>query len=53
MDRVFPITTPEYPTPAKRPAYSVLAGQKIASILGKPAPHWRHSLRQMLAELKG
>jgi dTDP-4-dehydrorhamnose reductase len=53
IDRVIPITTSEYPTPAKRPAYSVLAGQKIASVLGKPAPHWRQSLKQMLAELKG
>lgn len=53
IERVIPITTAEYPTPAKRPAFSVLAGQKIASVLGQPAPHWRHSLRQMLAELKG
>ncbi|HIK32490.1 MAG TPA: dTDP-4-dehydrorhamnose reductase [Oscillatoriales cyanobacterium M59_W2019_021] len=53
IDRVVPITTPEYPTPAKRPAYSVLAGQKIASVLESPAPHWRYSLRKMLAELKG
>jgi dTDP-4-dehydrorhamnose reductase len=52
IEQVIPITTPEYPTPAKRPAYSVLAGQKLSSVLGAPAPHWRHSLRQMLAELK-
>ena len=52
LDRVLPITTADYPTPAKRPAYSVLATQKIAEVLGAPPPHWRSGLRQMLADLK-
>ncbi|NJL63144.1 MAG: dTDP-4-dehydrorhamnose reductase [Methylacidiphilales bacterium] len=51
VQRVIPITTDEYPTPANRPAYSVLAGVKISSILGTYAPHWRLSLREMLKEL--
>ncbi|KAI9130806.1 dTDP-4-dehydrorhamnose reductase [Acaryochloris sp. CCMEE 5410] len=51
IERVIPITTPEYPLPAPRPAYSVLSNSKITPILGKPAPHWRQSLRQMLQEL--
>lgn len=51
IQRVVPITTPEYPTPAQRPAYSVLANQKIQSLLQSPAPQWRQSLRQMLSEL--
>jgi dTDP-4-dehydrorhamnose reductase len=51
VQRVLPITTPEYPTPAQRPAYSVLSGRKIAAILGTPAPYWRLSLRQMLKQL--
>jgi dTDP-4-dehydrorhamnose reductase len=51
LKRVVPITTPEYPTPAQRPAYSVLDCQKIQNtILKAPAPHWRQGLRQMLAE---
>ncbi|PAX60368.1 dTDP-4-dehydrorhamnose reductase [Brunnivagina elsteri] len=49
--RVIPITTAEYPTPANRPAYSVLSGIKISSVLGTYAPHWRQSLRRMLKEL--
>jgi dTDP-4-dehydrorhamnose reductase len=49
--RVIPITTADYPTPAKRPAYSVLSCAKISAVLETPAPHWRHALRQMLAEL--
>ena len=51
LQRIVPITTPEYPTPARRPAYSVLAGQKISAALGNHPPHWRQSLRQMLEEL--
>lgn len=51
IERVIPITTPEYPTPARRPAYSVLSCTKIADILGTYPPHWRQGLRKMLAEL--
>jgi dTDP-4-dehydrorhamnose reductase len=51
LQRVVPITTPEYPTPTQRPAYSVLSNQKIKSLLSGPAPQWRQSLRQMLTEL--
>jgi dTDP-4-dehydrorhamnose reductase len=51
LKRVVPITTADYPTPAQRPAYSVLSGQKAADILGHPAPHWRASLRKLLHDL--
>lgn len=51
VERVIPITTPEYPTPATRPAYSVLNCQKISTLLGTAPPHWRQSLRQMLTDL--
>jgi dTDP-4-dehydrorhamnose reductase len=51
IQRVVPITTADYPTPAQRPAYSVLACEKISKVLGTVPPHWRSSLRQMLAEL--
>jgi dTDP-4-dehydrorhamnose reductase len=50
-DRVIPITTAEYPTPATRPAYSVLSCRKISEILGTHPPHWRQALRSMLTEL--
>ncbi|MBD2508066.1 dTDP-4-dehydrorhamnose reductase [Nostoc muscorum FACHB-395] len=52
VERIVPITTAEYPTPASRPAYSVLACGKISAILGTYAPHWRQRLRQMLRDLK-
>lgn len=48
IKRVVPITTAEYPTPTKRPAYSVLSHQKITSLLDASPPHWRKDLRQML-----
>ncbi|MGB3191737.1 MAG: dTDP-4-dehydrorhamnose reductase [Limnoraphis sp.] len=51
IQRVVPISTAEYPTPARRPAYSVLNTQKISAILGTYPPHWRQSLRKMLSKL--
>ncbi len=52
VERVIPISTAEYPTPARRPAYSVLSCAKITAVLGTYPPHWRSGLRKMLAELK-
>lgn len=51
VENIIPITTPEYPTPARRPAYSVLACGKISTLLGKYPPHWRQRLREMLKDL--
>lgn len=52
VQRVIPITTAEYPLPARRPAFSVLSLKKTTGLLGTHPPHWRKSLRQMLAILK-
>jgi dTDP-4-dehydrorhamnose reductase len=49
---VVPITTSDYPTPARRPAYSVLDKTATWSITG-PAPHWRESLRTAIETLLG
>jgi len=46
------IPTSGYPTPARRPAYSVLDTGKIQSLLTAPSPHWRDSLNRMLKELQ-
>ena len=46
------IPTSGYPTPARRPAYSVLDAGKIQSLLTAPIPHWRDSLNRMLKELQ-
>ncbi len=50
VQTVNPIVTAAYPTPAQRPAYSVLNCQKLAHTLGHSAPYWRESLRAMLTE---
>ena len=39
-----PCSTDEYPTPAKRPAYSVLCKEKIQKALGTTLPFWKDSL---------
>ncbi len=52
IKRLKPIPTHAYPTPAARPAYSVLSKEKIRGILDYPVPHWRTSLKTMLKKLK-
>ncbi len=42
-------TTAEYPTPAKRPAYSVLSKEKIMNALGIKLPDWKESLSVFLS----
>ena len=45
---VNPCTTDEYPTPGKRPAYSVLSKDKIQKTLGITLPDWKESLKVFL-----
>jgi dTDP-4-dehydrorhamnose reductase len=46
--RVRPIATKDYPTPAKRPPFSVLDKSKIKAAFGLDIPHWRQSLQKCL-----
>jgi len=52
VQRIIPISTIEYPTPAIRPHFSVLDCGKISTVLATYPLHWRVILRQMLKELK-
>ena len=46
--KVNPISTEEYPTPAKRPYYSVLNKEKIKKDFDLQIPYWRDSLKECL-----
>ncbi|MBI5382632.1 MAG: dTDP-4-dehydrorhamnose reductase [Opitutae bacterium] len=39
------IATADYPTPTKRPAYSVMSSEKLSRTFGLTLPDWHHSLR--------
>ena len=49
--KVNPITTDQYPTKAKRPAYSVFDLNKIKEFSGMKIPFWRESLIKCIDEL--
>ncbi len=49
---IMPIPSTDYPTPARRPAFSVLDKSASWAVLGGPAPHWRVNLRACLEEIR-
>lgn len=49
--QVLPIESKDYPTPAKRPSYSVLNKAKIKRDFGLRINHWKESLLSCLKEL--
>ena len=46
-----PIETKDFPTPAKRPAYSVLDTSKIEEALSLSIPHWEEALANCMKEM--
>lgn len=49
---LIPISTEEYPLPARRPAFSVLNKKKIQDRFEITIPHWRESLKGCIARLE-
>ena len=49
---VTPCSTADYPTPARRPAYSVLSTELVASRHGVTLRPWRDALREFLRRLE-
>ena len=49
---VRPIHTADYPTPARRPPFSVLDKTKIKNIYNVAVPHWTVSLKDCINRLK-
>jgi dTDP-4-dehydrorhamnose reductase len=50
--RISPCETVDYPTPAPRPGYSVLASERLEGIGLEPLPHWRESIGGVVGEIK-
>ena len=50
--RIAPISTAEYPTPARRPPYSVLSNGRLHRNFAVQLPHWQSQLDEVLAELE-
>jgi dTDP-4-dehydrorhamnose reductase len=46
------ITSDQFPTPAKRPAYSVLDTQKIEKDLNMQIPHWETALQECIKKIQ-
>ena len=49
--RITPCLSSQYPSPVKRPAYSVLDKSKVQSVFKIEIPYWTDSLRQCLQNL--
>jgi len=50
--KINPIPTSQYPTLAKRPAYSVLDTTKIQRVFGISLKNWKESLKICIASLQ-
>jgi dTDP-4-dehydrorhamnose reductase len=50
--QVIPISTSEFPTAAKRPAFSLLDNSKVKKVYGLDIPNWKTSLEKCIQELK-
>lgn len=49
---ILPIPTRDYPTPAKRPAFSVMDKSAAVRDFHLPPVHWNHALKGMMRELQ-
>lgn len=49
--KINPVLTSEFPTPAKRPEYSVLNKSKIRHTFGLEIPYWKDSLNKCLEKI--
>ena len=49
---VQPCNSDEFPSPVKRPSYSVLDKTKIKKVFGVKIPYWTDSLKQCISNLK-
>jgi dTDP-4-dehydrorhamnose reductase len=50
--KAIPITTAQYPTPARRPVYSVLSMRKLEKTFGITMPHWERALDLCIEDMR-
>ena len=50
LQRIVPITSAEFPTPAVRPLYSVLSTERLFQAFGVRLPEWRTQLRSVFVD---
>jgi dTDP-4-dehydrorhamnose reductase len=48
--RIIPIATEQYPTPARRPVYSVLSNARLRQAFGFELPDWKAQLGSVFAD---
>lgn len=53
VQRILPIPSAEFPTPAKRPFNSRLNNQKLQSVFNVTLPHWQQGVRHVVSEIIG
>lgn len=49
---IYPVLSEQFPTPAKRPAFSVLDKHKIKTTFGLSIPYWKDSLKKCISILE-
>ena len=52
-DKILPITTSDYPLPAKRPANSRLSTEKLQKTFGVVLPDWKVGVARLVREIVG
>lgn len=53
VQKIEPIPTSEYPTPARRPQNSRLNSKKLCHTFGLQLPDWQSGVKRMLTEIQG
>jgi dTDP-4-dehydrorhamnose reductase len=49
---ITPVTTEEFPRPARRPAFSVLSNRRYVETVGQPLRHWLEAAGEYMGRMK-
>lgn len=45
---ILPVTSEDFPCPAKRPYFTALSNKKLSSALNYPFPHWKDAIQRLI-----